>query len=234
MGLAGAPDPPAHWGWGQTAYLLVGALAHSGPWRGRAGAESETMPHFIDGLDADRPRARRADPRLAVRPDGHGCHPETGRVTASFAAVAKHYGVSVEICPPRRGNRKGVVEKANHTAAQRWWRTCPTTPPSKRPRRSLDRFAHPRRRPATPGRHRRREAKATVATVADGEPLAPVPGAVPGEADRPPAGLRAGAGRLPRQLLLGATRAGPRPGHRLATARRPATSTSPQRHGAGS
>jgi hypothetical protein len=27
------------------------------------------------------------------------------------------------ICPARRGNRKGVVEKANHTAAQRWWRT---------------------------------------------------------------------------------------------------------------
>lgn len=29
----------------------------------------------------------------------------------------------MDICPPRRGNRKGVVEKANHTAAQRWWRT---------------------------------------------------------------------------------------------------------------
>jgi hypothetical protein len=26
-------------------------------------------------------------------------------------------------CPPRRGNRKGVVEKADHSAAQRWWRT---------------------------------------------------------------------------------------------------------------
>ena len=50
-------------------------------------------------------------------------HPGPGRVTASFAGVAKHYGVSVAICPPRRGNRKGVVEKANHTAAQRWWRT---------------------------------------------------------------------------------------------------------------
>ena len=34
------------------------------------------------------------------------------------AAVAKHYGVSVAICPARRGNRKGVVEKANPTAAQ--------------------------------------------------------------------------------------------------------------------
>ncbi|MFC5263815.1 hypothetical protein ACFPJ1_17010 [Kribbella qitaiheensis] len=27
------PDPPEHWGWGTTAHLLVGALAHSGKWR---------------------------------------------------------------------------------------------------------------------------------------------------------------------------------------------------------
>ncbi|MFE9941887.1 Mu transposase domain-containing protein [Streptomyces hirsutus] len=31
----------------------------------------------------------------------------------------------MDICLPRRGNRKGVVEKANHSAAQRWWRTVP-------------------------------------------------------------------------------------------------------------
>jgi hypothetical protein len=48
---------------------------------------------------------------------------DTGRVQASFAAVAKHYGVQVRACPPRRGNRKGVVEKVNHVAAQRLWRT---------------------------------------------------------------------------------------------------------------
>jgi hypothetical protein len=51
--------------------------------------------------------------------------PGTGQVTASFAAVAKHYAVTVEVCPPRRGNRKGVVEKANHAAAQRIWRSMP-------------------------------------------------------------------------------------------------------------
>ncbi len=51
--------------------------------------------------------------------------PDTGRVSASFAAVAKHYGVMVKPCPPRHGNRKGTVEKANHSAAQRLWRTLP-------------------------------------------------------------------------------------------------------------
>ena len=31
----------------------------------------------------------------------------------------------IKICPARAGHRKGVVEKINHTAAQRWWRTLP-------------------------------------------------------------------------------------------------------------
>ena len=31
--------------------------------------------------------------------------------------------MSVVPCPPRRGNRKGSVEKSNHFATQRWWRT---------------------------------------------------------------------------------------------------------------
>ncbi len=52
-------------------------------------------------------------------------HPGSGQVTATYAPIAKHFGVRVRPCPPRRGNRKGVVEKANHTAAQRWWRSLP-------------------------------------------------------------------------------------------------------------
>jgi hypothetical protein len=32
--------------------------------------------------------------------------PKTGVVQESFVPVAKHYGVSVIACPPRRGNRK--------------------------------------------------------------------------------------------------------------------------------
>jgi hypothetical protein len=54
------------------------------------------------------------------------CHPwDSGDLTASFAQAAKYYGVVVRRLPVRRGWRKGVVEKANHSAAQRWWRTLP-------------------------------------------------------------------------------------------------------------
>ena len=43
------PTRPRHWGWGSKAFLLVGALAHSGRWRGVL-AESTDQPHLIDAL----------------------------------------------------------------------------------------------------------------------------------------------------------------------------------------
>jgi len=166
------PDPPEQWGWGANAHLLVGSLAHSGRWRGTLAA-SEEQPHLIAALDATTRKlggltqAWRFDRMATV------CHPASGRVTASFAAVAKHYGVSVAICPPRRGNRKGVVEKANHTAAQRWWRTLPDEVTVEEAQASLDKWCtqrgDARMRPAGPG------GKASVLTIAEAEPLAPVP-----------------------------------------------------------
>jgi transposase len=112
------PDPPASWGWGSMAHLLVGSLSHSGRWRVVL-APSMDQPRLVDGLD----RVTRAlgGVTLAWRFDRMAtvCHPNSGKLTASFAGVAKYYGVSVSICPPRAGHRKGVVEKINHTAAQR-------------------------------------------------------------------------------------------------------------------
>jgi hypothetical protein len=100
------------------------------------------------------------------------CDPGSGRVTASFAGVAKHYGVAVAICPARRGNRKGVVEKINHTAAQRWWRTLADDMSVEAAQASVDRFARVR------GDTRIRataDGRSSVATVAKTEPLQPLP-----------------------------------------------------------
>jgi transposase len=169
------PDPPQHWGWGSKAFLLVGALAHSGRWRGVL-AKSTDQPHLIEALHrvcaalGGLTRSWRFDRMATV------CHPGSGQVTASFAAVAKHYGVSVAICPPRRGNRKGVVEKANHTAAQRWWRTLADDTTPEQAQASLDRWCmlrgDTRMRPTADG-------KATVATLGAAEALAPLPAPFP-------------------------------------------------------
>src|SRR5680860_39610 len=167
------PDPPKAWGWGKHAHLLVGALSHSGRWRAVL-VESEDQPHLVDGLDrvtralGGVSRIWRFDRMATV------CHPASGRVSASFAAAAKHYGASVAICPPRRGNRKGVVEKANHVAAQRFWRTLADDVTVEQAQALLDRWCSRR------GDTRIRataDGKMSVATVAAREPLAPVPAA---------------------------------------------------------
>ena len=155
--------------------MFVGALAHSGRWRGCL-AESKDQPHTIDALDqitralGGLTRVWRFDRMATV------CYRATGRVTPSFAGVAKHYAVSVAICPPRRGNRKGVVEKANDTAAQRWWRTLPDDITIEDAQASLDRFC------VRVGDARRRVVdgqRATVATHGAGERLRVPPEAFP-------------------------------------------------------
>jgi hypothetical protein len=50
--------------------------------------------------------------------------PGSARVQRSFVPVAKHYGAGVDPCPPRHGNRKGVVEATIKFITQRWWRTA--------------------------------------------------------------------------------------------------------------
>jgi transposase len=165
------PDPPASWGWGRMAHLLVGSLAHSGRWRGVL-APSMDQPQLIDGLDritralGGLTQSWRFDRMATV------CHPASGKLTASFAGVAKYYGVSVSICPARAGHRKGVVEKVNHTAAQRWWRTLADDLTVEQAQAGLDSFA------ATRGDTRTRagaDGKTTVATLARAEPLQPPP-----------------------------------------------------------
>ena len=162
------PDAPAQWGWGPTARLLVGVLAHSGRWRGLL-LEAQTQPHLIDGIDricrglGGTTRAWRFDRMATV------CHPASGQVSASFAAVATHYGVQIWICPPRSGNRKGIVEKAVHVAAQRWWRTLPDDLSVEAAQARLDTWC------TTRGDTRKRRDShgwSTVAAMAAAEPLA--------------------------------------------------------------
>ncbi len=133
---------------------------------------SEDQPHLVAAIDTicrglgGLTRVWRFDRMATV------CDPGSGRVTASFAGVVKHYGVSVAICPARRGNRKGVVEKVNHTAAQRWWRTLADEVTVEAAQASVDRFARVR------GDSRLRamaDGPSSVAVVATTEPLSPLP-----------------------------------------------------------
>lgn len=171
------PNPPAGWdGYGRRAYLLVGALSHSGKWRAVL-AESMTQPHLAQAQHQIMVKLGGATKdwrfdRMATVVD-----PGSGKVTATYAPIAKHFGVRVRPCPPRRGNRKGVVEKANHQAAQRWWRTLPDEITVAQAQQLLDEFCERvgdrRRRTDTDGN------RSTVADLAAKEPLRPAPTAPP-------------------------------------------------------
>jgi transposase len=158
--LPGAP-------WGGTAHVLVGALSYSSQARAVL-AESQDLAHLVEALDAVLRRlggtARRwRFDRMATVVD-----PASGRIQPAFAAVAKHYQVGVDPCPPRRANRKGVVEKAIHFLTQRWWRTARLGSATDA-QASLDRFW------ATTGDARPRPGGRSVGELAEAELLRPLP-----------------------------------------------------------
>jgi hypothetical protein len=86
---------------------------------------------------------------------------------ASFAAVARHYGVQVDVCERYRPQRKGAVESRNNYLAQRFWRTLTAGSPAEA-QAKLDRFC------ARTGDGRGRGG-ASVAALAEQERLGPLP-----------------------------------------------------------
>jgi len=146
--------------------MLVGALSHSSKSRAWL-SYSEDQPHLVEGIDqvlrrfGGTAKVWRVDRMATV------VNPATGKIQASFTPVAKHYGVTVVPCPPRRGNRKGVVEKQIHYLTQRWWRTLAAGSLAEA-QASLDRFC------ATIGDARRR-GDTTVGELGNSEPLLDLP-----------------------------------------------------------
>jgi len=146
--------------------MLVGSLSHSSKSRAWL-AYSENQAHLVEGIDqilrrlGGTARVWRVDRMATV------INPTTGKIQASFAPVAKHYAVTVTPCLPRRGNRKGVVEKQIHYFTQRWWRTLDAANLAEA-QASLDRFC------ATISDARRR-GDTTVGDLGNSEPLLGLP-----------------------------------------------------------
>ena len=124
--------------WGAKAYVLVGALAHSSRFRCWF-SDSDDQAHLVVGIDEILRRLGGTARRWRVDQMATVVAPGKGRIQRSFAPVAEHYGVGVDPCPPRHGNRKGVVEKSIHYLTQRWWRTAKVVSPAEA-QASVDRF----------------------------------------------------------------------------------------------
>jgi transposase len=154
--------------WGQPAAVLVGALSHSGRFRG-VFCEQMTFGHLADAMHrvlvglGGTPQVWRTDRMATI------VIPGTDRLTVDAAQAAKHYGVEIAICPPRRAQRKGVVEAAIKYTTKSWWRSAPVSTMAEA-QGSLDRWcsevADQRRRP-----------EGTVCEIGVREPLRALPSA---------------------------------------------------------
>lgn len=136
--------------WGEPAFVLIGALSHSGRFRG-VFCEQMTFGHLADAMHrvlvalGGTPRVWRTDRMATI------VVPGTDRLTVDAAQAAKHYGVQIAVCPARRAQRKGVVEAAIKYTTRSWWRTARVATIADA-QASLDRWcvdvADARRRPA--------------------------------------------------------------------------------------
>jgi transposase len=152
--------------WNAKAYVLVGALSHSGKVRGWF-SESDDQAHLIVGIHEILTRLGGTAKRWRVDRMATVMRPGSNEVQRSFVPVAKYYGVGVDPCPPRHGNRKGVVEKSIDYLTQSWWRTAAVTSPTDAQAR-LDRFC-------VDVADQRRRGDVTVGELAETEPLLALP-----------------------------------------------------------
>jgi transposase len=146
------PETP----WGERAHVLVGALS-----------DGEDFAQLVAALDGvlrrlgGTARCWRTDRMSTI------VEPGSGRLRAEAAELAKHYGVTIAVCPPRRAQRKGVVEAAIRYLQRSWWRTADAST-SAATQASLDRWC-------AEVADLRRRGGLTVAQRAAGEPLLPLP-----------------------------------------------------------
>ena len=152
--------------WGEPGHVLVGALSHSGRIRAVL-ADGEEFAHLVGALDGllrrlgGTARCWRTDRMTTI------VEPGSGRLRAEAAELAKHYGVTIAVCPPRRAQRKGVVEAAIRYLQRSWWRSTDASTPAAA-QASLDRWC-------LEVADERRRGGLTVASLAAAEPLLPLP-----------------------------------------------------------
>jgi transposase len=154
--------------WGEPAAVLIGALSHSGRFRG-VFCEQMTFGHLAEAMHrvlvelGGTPQVWRTDRMATIVIAG------TDRLTVDAAQAAKHYGTEIAVCPPRRAQRKGVVENAVKYTTKSWWRSAPVTTMGEA-QASLDRWS----REVADQRRRR---AGTVGELGAAEPLRALPAA---------------------------------------------------------
>ncbi|MDE3129882.1 MAG: IS21 family transposase [Acidobacteriota bacterium] len=152
--------------WGEPVYVLVGALSHSGRIRAVV-SDGMDFAHLVACLDGvlrrlgGTTRSWRTDRMATI------VQPGSDRLRSEAAELAKHYGVTISVCPRYRPQRKGVVEAAIRYLGRSWWRTA-RAGDTVEAQRTLDRWC-------VEVADQRRRGPLTVSQKAAAEPLLPLP-----------------------------------------------------------
>jgi transposase len=115
--------------WDEPSYVLVEALSHSGRIRAVV-SDGMDFAHLAACLDGvlrrlgGTARSWRTDRMATV------VEPGADRLRPEAAELAKHYGVTVAVCPARRAQRKGVVEAGIRYMERSWWRSAQVANPA--------------------------------------------------------------------------------------------------------
>ncbi|MFF1871653.1 IS21 family transposase [Kitasatospora herbaricolor] len=115
------PDPPAGWGGGSHAHLLVGSLTHAGRW-GAVLAENEEFPHLVEAMDLVLRRLGGTAGVWQFDRTSAASSPGTGRVAPALAEVARYYRAEIGR-PACRCGRHAMGEGGPGFSAQHWWHT---------------------------------------------------------------------------------------------------------------
>ncbi|MFI9273409.1 Mu transposase domain-containing protein [Kitasatospora sp. NPDC052896] len=130
-------DPPAEWGCGSRAHLLMGSLTLSSRWRA-ALTQGREFAHCVEAMDQVMRRLGGTGERWLFDRTAPMCS-ATGRVTAAFTSVARYYGASVAI--RTRDGQQAPVDRSRHSITQRWWHSMPKGIGMPAAQASLDRLA---------------------------------------------------------------------------------------------
>ncbi|MFE0462618.1 IS21 family transposase [Kitasatospora sp. NPDC058965] len=132
------PDPPAHWGRGAQAHLLLGSVGRSGRWRGVL-AEGADLPRIVEAMDRVLRRLGGTAECWCLDRMPAACRGGSNRPTSALRQVARYYGARIEPDPPD-DHRSRSPERVQQ-AARSWWGEVARGSTVHEAQASLDRLA---------------------------------------------------------------------------------------------
>ncbi|MFH8380243.1 Mu transposase domain-containing protein [Kitasatospora sp. NPDC018058] len=111
------PAPPAGWGCGTHAQLLIGTLSTSGRWRGVL-SDGDDLPHLVEAIDRLLRRLGGTPGCWRLGRTPVACTVATGQPKPVFAQVARYYGAAVQLGP---ADHVDPPDEARDAVLRDWW-----------------------------------------------------------------------------------------------------------------